>query len=1005
MTSQYAAWIVKPSDVEKQLPPFIMDALLNATRALSHIDMAAPETLAVFDHLTAQATEESRSILDIAVEENLQIPPPLAALLVANLLTGWYDHGQSVFQKFAIWLRLGWPEAVSSEGGLEAKLLDHILEGAEGLAVLSEVGTFAPNPTWCVASEFYELARELEGADFPEDALACAQTAVNFAQMLGPDRAEPFSIYALSLARRTATEDIIAGTSAHHAHLLAQIARMDPGRRLDAFDALEIALRRLPSDPAIRQTHASVLESWLHLEDYLKPLQPMLWLALPSQERRELPLDPQDLAAALHPIWEGTSQEWLARIDYLRVLSIEIENARLALSPPSTEHEAKTDWATWTVEHPNLRRAVPHNQSIRREQYFHELLLVLNHEITHVYSIFGSMGTALLAMRWALFELEITLWSLVLKDQGAYDPRVIIEMRSPAPLEGPNVVALAEAEQAIEVERKIQILEDSWAPWFEGIAAFGELAADPTMDPEADSPVVSAIYNLWDRHMEQVAEASYLSLAEAFRQEHSAAETLYSKAIQHEGRRRLHRYLYRYPEQYLAGYLAVRSIVAAWRATLGKPISGAEAFRILLHVTRYSGFEALPDLGLPLDSFHQAVLSGQIEWLHRLTAIGQGDLERMLSMVGTIANADKGARWVRGHLEEVVHTEALDQETTQRAVALASQCLTSLRGERAPLDRVADANEACQLVMQVAAESLVLLRAEPRFFTPDRVAGLSSRLIILPLGQASCPFWLLAQDRILACLIRTRERDIESGEPSYDLLLFSLEQEQFSTLHEKVRQGGGGRMVVTRVVDLAPPGEGRGLGRNLLVFQYEDWLYIQPRGFFFGTTEVEPSLQDNIRDRLMPNPLIAAQEYLTSSEQPCAQRTKQWIEAHPWTVDVEDMEVDISAWARRVKDVAEAVLTRGHQDVLRASSRQLLHFVTGNAEAAAQLADQGIGPLADDAQINLTELIRILDASARSPLQDNPDIEALSRHLEEKVTALLERTPMGWDVVRPSEFR
>jgi hypothetical protein len=102
-------------------------------------------------------------------------------------------------------------------------------------------------------------------------------------------------------------------------------------------------------------------------------------------------------------------------------------------------------------------------------------------------------------------------------------------------------MALAEAEQAIEVERKIQILEDSWAPWFEGIAAFGELAADPTMDPAAVSPVVSVIYNLWDRerYIWQMVEESHLSPAEVLKQERSAAEALYSEAIQHKGRNRL----------------------------------------------------------------------------------------------------------------------------------------------------------------------------------------------------------------------------------------------------------------------------------------------------------------------------------------------------------------------------------------------------------------------------------------------------------------------------------
>lgn len=252
----------------------------------------------------------------------------------------------------------------------------------------------------------------------------------------------------------------------------------------------------------------------------------------------------------------------------------------------------------------------------------------------------------------------------------------------------------------------------------------------------------------------------------------------------------------------------------------------------------------------------------------------------------------------------------------------------------------------------------------------------------------------------MACLICSREQDSESEKPSYDMVMSPLEEEDFLALQAKIQKGGPRRMTTTRVIDLLNDKE-RYVGANFIVFQYEDWIYIQPRGMIFGLKTVEESLRSNIISRLAPNPMIQDQEALTSESHPCVQRTISWIERNDWTnVDTEQgWSVDIDAWAQRVHKLGKQVLADNLPDVEK-TSQALLQFVFGDSELAKTIEADGFEALATVDPPVLQDFLKALLATATTPINDT-QFELMNQAITETIGPLFEHTNNGWDIVSP----
>lgn len=982
-------------DDDKSMEFFLRDALLSIGRAWACIDSTQPETLALFDELTTEAVARGTNIFEVALERDLLLTTPLAALCVGNALYSWKQAGEN-FALFRQWLLSMW----QNDDTAAARLLDQIIDVLTAIAILERESPPSQSHLTQIKQSLTQAAEELEEAEKFEEALACAMSAINFARLLSETEAEAGCRFALELAKQSRNQAAIAMLLSQRAIFLARIVKNDPARKLDAFDAFEAALGHTPSDQAQKESMLKLLKFWIHEEDYLQVLKPMLWLVGDDKSLSDSVHQP-GVAAAVNTIWKGSLPEWVKHIHYVQGLAIATANARSALTPEG-EASIRTLWNTWSIQHNRLRRAIPHGSSIKREEFLHDILLEISHEVTHVFSMFGFVGITLTAMRWALVEMELDVWGRIFYRAGAEFPdpfRITI-----APLEDADLLSLGWAEREVELERKIQLVENTWAPWFEGLAVFGELTADPELDKEWQSPVASVVNNLWDRSLASQAEEQKISLAEMHERDRAEADALIAAAIRSRGEFRLRTYVTRAREKYLAGYLAVRSVVAQWRKTLDKPLRGDQAFRILLHMTRFGDYAAIPDLSLSVDDFEKQIVARHIAWVRSMAAVSREDLERMIENDQSPRERRKAARWIDGKLK-VSEQEEEDEFSWDFITKLAAQCLSSLIGDRAPAERVPGADELCRTVMAAVANGLTGKKQGARLLSPEIAPAVFSRLVVLPLATSVSTFWLCEEDRTLVCLIRSLEQDKETRSPGYDLLICPLEEEEFLALLAKVQLGGPRRMTATRVIDLMDGYEDRYVGANFIVFQYEDWVYIQPRGILFGLQKVNESLRDGIVERLSPDTLIRDQEELTAENHPCVQRTVSWLERNDWTeTDTgNDFTVDIDPWAQRVLRVGKQVLSDNLADVEN-TSRSLLQFVFGDSELAQTIQTQGFDALSKADPPRLQEFINLLLKTATTPV-DNTQYASLNEALTSIMGPLFAETSTGLDFVHPNEFR
>jgi len=980
---------------------------------LVEIEITQPDNLKAFDDLAALSKAQGKNLFDVAILEEIPMTTRLIAMIVQMQIYHWAKGKGGTFQIASI-VETMWPETISREAGYEARILNHSLYTLEGLAHLQDTGEYSHEEMLKVTKNLYDLSQLMFEHDKIEIALACAASGVNISFGLKSSEREIIAASALKIAHQSKEKDVAALRAFQYAEILIRIADEDPFRQVDAFDAFELSARLLPDNFEFRKQITHRLRQWMTERPYLLVHSLTLWLSLPKKERWDLPdeVDLTGLSAAIQPFWNGTWQAWLEHHEYISAWTQQVENQRLALQKVLEDHTAVTNWSTWTIDHPALRRAIPHSTSILRETNLDDLLLVLSHEITHIYSMAGIIGIASIALRWVIAEMELKLWTFEpygMRD--SIDPDELLQKKGLAELYEPDVLALAEVEQQVEVARKVQIYEDAWAPWFEGLGVFGEIAADPETDPEAYSPITAVIYHLWEKNLAKLAEQQGISIADVIMQERAFADKRYSEAINKNGAYRLRSYLSRYGKKYLAGYLAVRSIVAAWRKTLGRPVLGSEAIRLLLHITRFGSQEALPNFSTPLENFEYSIVEQQLKWLETIAAISKSDLERALSDYTRKSAENTMLRWEHGRLMEVSREE-LDADPIAELVAkVGKEALMTLRGELASLSRVQNEDENLQALMQATADALTNANINPRLLNQDNVVRVLTRQMILPIGQAECRFWLLPSFRMVACWVRTTEQDYKHGRPGYDGIIFPLEEDKYLDLEKRFQQSKRPYMVVTRVADLvqATYDENgkflRGDGTNLIAFQYDDWMFVQKRGQLFGNTDIPSSLLENIKDRLISNPAINTFQWLAGEEFPSIVRSKNWLEMHQdWNVSVANLSADLTPWVNHVLEFTRAVLNHDENKAQTSFNLNMYHFVLGHTDSTMSLLESGLASLAEHDSSLLMNFIRILDISARKP-EINDEFAALWPTIEELLGPIIELTEYGWDVIPPQSYK
>lgn len=886
------------------------------------------------------------------------------------------------------------------------------LEQEEGQEEGEEEGSPA-----ALLKAFYELARVLEDRDDVDKAYDMDGLALELGPDSGDDR-ETVARHALNLAINAGRTHQIAVCSASLGETIAIAADTLPKRRLEAFTACEIAIERLAAAPKFFQgLAAELIVRAVAPRDYLRKLEiPALWYLPENQRPPDLPVAglgfdrwPERVSAIARDDWlKGMEGLWTAQ-----AWDMELDKARQVLEPPLAVTSFQADWVAWTIDHPAYRHAVPHNRSFLRERDFSRHLLALSHEITHVLSLLGAVGMALVALRIATMDAELTMWSSV---PGISKESLPARIRDEgvAPLMPGEASSLFRAEQGLELSIKAQILQDVWTPWLEGLAVFGEVACDPALDPIVIGPVFECLRNFIDFRPPE-GEPGHRADIDKVRAAYDEFAAMFDKrcsaAIAERGPIRLEQYLPMKDEPYFPGYVAVRGVVAAWRATTGRPLTSTEAFNLLLHATRYGTFAALPALSVGRESFERDALQRMQDWVRNLASLPRDNLEEFLRPPEK-SGRGRSFHWVAGRVIETLDPAKMAEEQSAVARRLLREALASL-SDPADANRIEGAGYECRWLLERCG---AMLREHAHGPAPEgrletyvrRHGQLMTLGGLLPVGRTAARFYLNtdtgAPSGYIGTVLRTTEAHVDTGEPSTNGLWFPVDHASAQLIADHYQRSGNPRIQVTRVIDLS------GIAAqeypipymHFLAFSYGGWFELQgPTEAMNHLLGLNAAYRSNltllVRYRLEPDEIARAELDVMARGRRGAERTRNWIDQSTvWRIG--DADVSVDPWVSRVRALAvnvdDTAVRRSRQTV---AARHLIDALFKDDTFTADIVDRGFEVLTEQTPEHRLDLATALFNSAQRPGDD----DFLREHVADLDAAglrLFAVSNLGWDV-------
>ena len=931
---------------------------------LAAVDPWNDEVLDRGEALEKYRAEHEGSLAD--AEEALGIPldPQMVAVSISVMVRDWLGGGakQMIHLKDHLLLR-DWKDGTDGQRFvwfvvcmLEPLAHIELKNGFDELSLLAEAAAH------CRSAARFALAHESAPAAI--DTLTAAATMTMRADL---SVHLELSAEALRIARSLNDGDRAARQALRHAFGLLFSATRGRGTWTEALDAFENVLRNPPDgEEALKECAAGVI--FAARKDELRALRPWISMTL-GDVPQELAAHVEGLNGYLPLVFDGDMQAFSANLQRIVELVQIAEDERVKMLGASTDHKARADWATWSLRHDAFRSAIPHGNSFLRERDLQQLMLVLNHELTHMLSMSSGIGLAIIALRAALTQVEIELWEHGVRG----DTEAAIEgvKRGLAPLERDDLTTLALVERELEMMLKLRVLQDVWAPWFEGIAIAQEFA-DPREDPDTYQPAMSVLMGMVDgavKNEPEDTEASFAAKVTAYFQQFEVA---YGDAVTAQGPARQRSYLTP-PDarNYLPAIITVRSVVAGWRKALGRSLSGTLGSRILMHVTRFGTNECLPDLGLPFAGFRAEAIRLHLEWVKWVARLRADQLQATLDLGSTEKPGPIGGFWRDGELVPWKRGDeaALDKRFFERLRQLAKQAYASLIGTHAPVERVPDGSAECRAILQAMGDSLIKSELSDDL-ARDFTVHYLGLLRVLPVGEVDGPFWLLPQGTGFCVLIRTTEKHYKHGEPAYNVMLNAgLAKADFEALHKEVRRIQHARMRVTRFVDLTFGGlvEGRGYGRHVLVFQYGEWKCMLPVGLLLGGSAIGESLRVDIEDRLRSSPLAELDMRFLSDGIANAQRARGWLDGiDQWTLQGKPVAID--SWADHVRELADELEHPTAQSDRETVGGELLRLMLGPNVPTEQAMQDGLRALRSDDAGSPGEASRLLFAVGRAPV-------------------------------------
>jgi hypothetical protein len=1001
-----------------ELDPVQRFAIEQVGRALEMIPISDADHLALEKIADAISPGQNKFFFTIANDNNIPITPGLWTFYMSLIASRWGDKEQETAVTLPT-LRELYRESADPKA---TELLDGAAEALEALSWLAygdekEVELNEDRPFGLVRGQeltasFFRLAKASELLGDADIAYDLAALALDLGVTTG-DLREQVARYALSLGLTAGRMHQVAVISAEVAASVASAADTAIERRLEAFDCCETALERLSLAPeGFREIAARRLAEIVRERIYLRSLLPPIFSFLPPEEQPSGLTDILGFTEWPERVSAKARQEWVASLNAIlqaQFWDLEVEKARLALEPAPKSDKSHADWTALTIDHAAYRRAVPQHRSFLREAELDRNLLVLTHEITHVLSLIGGIGNALTSLRVAAIDTEATFWSLV---PGAEEINLTerIAQEGVAPLASGEIGLLFRAEQGIELTLKAQILQDVWKPWLEGLAIFGEIASDPALDPVGIGPVANCMRNLIDftpPNSESGAPLDEADIRKAYDQFTAEFEAIYSAAINRHGPVRLSRYCRSSQTPYLAGFVAVRSVVSAWRYTTGRPLTGTETFGLLLHATRFGTSNAIPDLSLRSDLFAMTALEMMADWAQNLTQLTRDEIENFLAPPqrdgpGRIFRWE-GCRLVTGTADTSSRAANQRTEVTRRV----REALSSLTRQE-DVERVSPTGEVTSFLLREGAQILKDNAEELANRRAKLVEHFMTLGTILPIGRTAAKFFVNvdsgASTSYLATQIRTMEAHVSDGNPSINGFWFPIDRMEGELIASSFRQLGSPRLQVTRLIDLG----GTLLpswphpGNHFLTFSYGGWFGVRGSTLAIDALlnediEYKAGVLDLLRTRLYPPPPLRAELEIIAPGKRGAERTRNWIsQSASWSIDGYPVEVEswtkyISALAERVS-VEEDRLTRQ-----RDAAEKLVSQLIGDAQLAKDLATSDFETLTDNAPDQREALVKALFKTAQRPTTE-ADVTAAVVTFTSSSLNLFSSGTCGWDV-------
>ncbi|QJW37138.1 hypothetical protein [Cellulosimicrobium protaetiae] len=940
------------TDQDGPLPHVVADGVITLGRVAARFDvegaLPALETLlAAEPGLTGSDLHRAAARHDVVCTTHL-----VAALVTAQLLH--WDRGGSGLLCLAV------PVGDLVGTSQERELLAAWTGACERLAMLREG---FDDPEARAATAMSHLCARLAGTD-PDAAVAAGINGVMLAyacSATGP--AITAAAGTLFAAANGHDEDVARLALAWRARGLSLV---DPSARDDLalWDAVESACRYRPTAEPAATAAATEVRAVLDSVGTVRDLGPTYTLAFLRDPAASAALD--RLRPLVDPVWQFDADALQSTMAALQGISTEFDERRLLLIPPPERSVATADIDAWSIDHHAFRSAVPFSTGFRRESAQADIVLTLGHELVHIDSAYGWLGTAVSALRTAATADEV-LHHVRLSGEGTPDPEVVGGLAS---LE-PEAVLLPFVERQLELVVKARILRDVWTPWLEGVAVFGELACDPTTDTERTTsfggPLVHLVDRVWDPAHDPPVEEWYAA-------RHGEAEQLYADALGGLAAHRLRTYLGRSHSRYLAGYLAVRGVVAAWRAQ--RDLGGIEAYQSLLGATRATTRHALPDLSLPLEEFEERAVALMTEWVGRTAALDDR----------AIARLDPYRR--RTPLDPWTGEEA-HEPTTRDAALLAEAAAAPRSGRDRELGHLTPETRGLLApLLDIAAPSMGTLATDDlQHLSNDR----ARRMHLVPIGRFDALFWLwVGEDGSRTQLflqLRVTSETVDDGRGGYSLYGIPLTPDEMALLRSETARLRGARMEVHRFVDRADSRENGLTSGQVLALRYGEFVKAVPSGLCWGI-DPTPSMLEDVTARVRPDTLTLLD--LRVNDGPAlARRARSWLTR----VEGSDVHPAVPAWCDLVQGLATLAASPGSPGVVDRSGRALLGLLGWPGEQVEDVLRVGVRALASDESAALGPLLATLLATGVAGPTDAPHdldpgfLDSLFSH----------RGP-GWDV-------